>query len=44
MPEDMKTAPEIIVPDRSIAAVSEFSQTCPPEVTGALHQIWTELH
>jgi spermidine/putrescine transport system substrate-binding protein len=42
MPEDMKTAREIIVPDE-FAAVSEFSQTCPPEVTELYTRIWTEL-
>ncbi len=42
MPEDMKTAPEIIVP-AEYAAVSEFSQTCSPEVNELYTKIWTDL-
>ncbi len=42
MPEDMKTAPEIIVP-AEYASVSEFSQTCPPEVNELYTKIWTDL-
>ncbi len=42
MPADMKTAPEIVVPEE-FAPVSEFSQTCPPEVNELYTKIWTEL-
>ena len=42
MPEDMKTAHEINVPEE-YASVSEFSQTCPPEVDELYTKIWTEL-
>jgi len=42
MPEDMKNAPEIVVP-AEYAAVSEFSQTCPPEVNELYTKIWTDL-
>ncbi len=42
MPEDMKTAPEVVIPegDRSPGV---FAITCPPEVTKIYSQIWTEL-
>jgi len=42
MPADMKNAPEIIVP-AEYASVSEFSQTCPPEVNELYTKIWTDL-
>ncbi|MGH6821064.1 MAG: extracellular solute-binding protein, partial [Methylocella sp.] len=42
MPEDMKNAPEIVVP-AEYAAVSEFSMTCPPEVNELYTKIWTEV-
>ena len=42
MPEDMKTAPEIVIPAK-YSSVSEFSQTCPPEVNELYTKIWTEL-
>ncbi len=42
MPEDMKTAPEIVVPEE-YAGVSEFSQTCSPEVDELYTKIWTEV-
>ena len=42
MPEDMKTAPEIIVPAELVAA-GKFSGTCPTEVNELYPRIWTEL-
>jgi spermidine/putrescine transport system substrate-binding protein len=42
MPADMKTAPEVIIPDKYLAA-GEFSKTCPPEVQQLYTSIWTEL-
>ena len=42
MPEDMKTAPEIIVPAELVAA-GKFSGTCPTEVNELYTRIWTEL-
>jgi spermidine/putrescine transport system substrate-binding protein len=42
MDEDMRTAPEIVVPDELIGA-GRFSVTCPAEVQNLYTQIWTEL-
>ena len=42
MPEDMKTAPEVIIPDKYLAA-GEISKTCPAEVQQLYTAIWTEL-
>lgn len=42
MPEDMKTAPEIVVPEE-YADVGVFSKECPPEVQKLRTAIWTEL-
>ncbi|HUR43996.1 MAG TPA: extracellular solute-binding protein [Aestuariivirga sp.] len=42
MPEDMKNAPEIVIPPE-YAAVSEFSQTCPPEAQDLYAKIWTDV-
>jgi spermidine/putrescine transport system substrate-binding protein len=42
MPEDMKTAPEIVIP-KEFEAVGSFSLTCPPEVQELYTAIWTEL-
>jgi spermidine/putrescine transport system substrate-binding protein len=42
MPEDMKTAPEIVVPEE-LAGAGRFNQTCPPEVQKIYTAIWTEL-
>ncbi len=42
MPEDMKTAPEVNVPEefKSVGAIAE---TCPPDVVKLYTRIWTEL-
>ncbi len=42
MPEDMRTAPEIVVPAEHEAA-GYFSVTCPEDVQRLYTQIWTEL-
>jgi spermidine/putrescine transport system substrate-binding protein len=42
MPEDMKTAPEVNIPDE-FADKGRFNQTCPPEVQEMYTAIWTEL-
>lgn len=42
MPEDMKTAPEIVVPE-DLKAAAYVSRTCPPEATKLYTAIWTEL-
>jgi len=42
MPEDMKTAPEIVIPEEFKAA-GRFNETCPPEVQEIYTRIWTEL-
>lgn len=42
MPEDMKTAPEVVIPAEHLAA-GRFSPTCPPEVQQIYTAIWTEL-
>lgn len=42
MPEDMKNAPEVIVPDEFKAAGIP-SQTCAPETQALYTRIWTEL-
>lgn len=42
MPEDMKTAPEIIIPDEFKAA-GKFLPTCSPTAQGYYTAIWTEL-
>jgi spermidine/putrescine transport system substrate-binding protein len=42
MPEDMKTAPEIVVPDE-VKDAAYIAETCPPEVSKIYTQIWTEL-
>ncbi|WP_225028839.1 extracellular solute-binding protein [Xinfangfangia pollutisoli] len=42
MPEDMKTAPEIVVPEASKAA-GKFIPTCSPKAQEYMTAIWTEL-
>jgi spermidine/putrescine transport system substrate-binding protein len=42
MPEDMKTAPEVVVPDEH-ADAGRISITCPPEVNDLYTAIWTDL-
>jgi spermidine/putrescine transport system substrate-binding protein len=42
MPEDMKTAPEVNIPD-DILARGELLLPCPPEVQELYTKIWTEL-
>ncbi len=42
MPEDMKTAPEVNIPDE-IMAMGAFTPTCPPEVQALYADIWTGL-
>ena len=42
MPEDMATAPEIVVPD-DLAEAGVFSLACPSEVNEMYTAIWTEL-
>ena len=42
MPEDMKTAPEIVIP-AELEAKGKFSLACAPEVTEMYTKIWTDL-
>lgn len=42
MPEDMKTAPEIVIPEEFKAA-GKFNLACAPEVQELYTKIWTEL-
>lgn len=42
MPEDMKTAPEVVVPADLVGA-AYVAETCPPEATKLYTAIWTEL-
>jgi len=42
MPEDMKTAPEIIIP-AELASAGKFLPTCSPEAQKLYTAIWTEL-
>ena len=42
MPDDMKNAPEIIIP-LELAGAGKFLQACPPEATKLYTAIWTEL-
>ncbi|MCX7559047.1 extracellular solute-binding protein [Sulfitobacter sp. F26204] len=42
MPEDMKTAPEVVVPD-DLKGAAYVSKTCPPSATKLYTAIWTEL-
>ncbi|UYV36850.1 extracellular solute-binding protein [Rhodobacteraceae bacterium D3-12] len=42
MPEDMKVAPEIVVPE-ALKGAAFIAKTCPPEATKLYTAIWTEL-
>ena len=42
MPEDMKSAPEIVVPE-GLKTAAYVAKTCPPEATKIYTAIWTEL-
>jgi spermidine/putrescine transport system substrate-binding protein len=42
LPEDMKTAPEIVIP-ADLKSAAYVAKTCPPEVSKIYTQIWTEL-
>ncbi|WP_424984369.1 extracellular solute-binding protein [Microbulbifer sp. S227A] len=42
MPEDMKTAPEIVIPEE-LRSVGVFNETCPPDVQSIYTRIWTDL-
>ena len=42
MPDDMKTAPEVVVPD-DLKAAAYVAKTCPPEAQKLYTAIWTEL-
>ena len=42
MPEDMKSAPEIVIP-ADLKAAGKFNLACPPEVQELYTKIWTEL-
>ncbi|MBU2981419.1 extracellular solute-binding protein [Lentibacter algarum] len=42
MPEDMSTAPEIVIP-AELKGAAYVARVCPPEVTKIYTKIWTEL-
>jgi len=42
MPEDMATAPEVVIPEE-LKAAAYVAEVCPPEVTKIYTRIWTEL-
>lgn len=42
MPDDMKTAPEVLIPEEHVAN-GKFNPPCPPEVQQLYTAIWTEL-
>jgi spermidine/putrescine transport system substrate-binding protein len=42
MPDDMKDAPEIVIPEEYVAA-GQFMTACPPDVQELYTKIWTEL-
>lgn len=42
MPEDMKDAPEVVIPPE-FASAGRFIPACPPEATALYTKIWTEV-
>ncbi|WP_421593233.1 extracellular solute-binding protein [Shinella sp. M27] len=42
MPDDMRGAPEIVIPEE-LKAQGKFSFACPPEIQAIYTKIWTEL-
>jgi spermidine/putrescine transport system substrate-binding protein len=42
MPEDMKTAPEVVIP-KEFESKGHFALACPPEVNDLYTRIWTEV-
>lgn len=42
MPEDMKTAPEVVIPEE-LAGAGRFNNTCPPAAQELYTAIWTDL-
>lgn len=42
MPEEMATAPEVVIPD-NLKAAAYVAEVCPPEVTKIYTKIWTDL-
>ncbi len=42
MPDDMKSAPEIVVPD-AMKDKLDYSVACPADVQALYTKIWTEL-
>jgi spermidine/putrescine transport system substrate-binding protein len=42
MPEDMKTAPEVVIPEKFLAA-GEIQRSCPPDIQEFYTAIWTEV-
>ncbi|WP_342640390.1 extracellular solute-binding protein [Rhodoligotrophos ferricapiens] len=42
MPEDMRDAPEVVIPEQFRSA-GVFNESCPPEVQQIYTRIWTEL-
>lgn len=43
MPEDMKTAPELVIP-AEFEKAGEFLESCPPEVADLYARIWTDVN
>lgn len=43
MPEDMKTAPELVIP-AEFEKAGEFLEACPPEVADLYARIWTDVN
>ena len=42
MPEDMRSAPEVNIPE-DLKAAGRFNETCPPDVQELYTRIWTDL-